>query len=145
MEATYDSPAHDPVFFFLAHGRHRKRNILFKYARWSIYSTDEFGYGAHHWNSLILSHVYYLAVEGGTHRTSGMTVEGIGGANREEMERIFFHAMRDLMPAAASLPIAAAVLRQAAVDLAPGSEAERALDQALHAVGLPPDTEDLQE
>ena len=35
MEATYDSPAHDPVFFFLAHGRHRKRNILFKYARWS--------------------------------------------------------------------------------------------------------------
>ena len=110
-----------------------------------IYSTDEFGYGAHHWNSLILSHVYYLAVEGGTHRTSGMTVEGIGGANREEMERIFFHAMRDLMPAAASLPIAAAVLRQAAVDLAPGSEAERALDQALHAVGLPPDTEGLQE
>ena len=44
---------------------------------------------------------YYLAVEGGTHRTSGMTVEGIGGANREEMERIFFHAMRGLMPAAA--------------------------------------------
>ena len=37
MEATYDSPAHDPVFFFLAHGRHRKRNILFKYARWSGY------------------------------------------------------------------------------------------------------------
>ena len=117
-----------------------------------IYSTDEFGYGAHHWNSLILSHVYYLAVEGGTHRTSGMTVEGIGGANREEMERIFFHAMRDLMPAAASLPIAATVLRQAAVDLAPGSEAERALDQALRAVGLPPrsvgpppDTEGLQE
>ena len=110
-----------------------------------IDSTDNFGYGGHHWNSLILSHAYYLAVEGGTHRTNGMTVEGIGGANREEMERIFFHAMRDLMPAAASLPIAAAVLRQAALDLAPGSEAERALDQALHAVGLPPDTEGLQE
>ncbi len=110
-----------------------------------IDSTDDFGYGGHHWNSLILSHAYYLAVEGGTHRTNGMTVEGIGGANREEMERIFFHAMRDLMPAAAALPIAAAVLRQAAVDLAPGSEAERALDQALHAVGLPPDTEGLQE
>ena len=46
MEATYDSPAHDPVFFFLAHGRHRKRNILFKYARWSYFvdmtnRTDE--------------------------------------------------------------------------------------------------------
>ena len=110
-----------------------------------IDSTDDFGYGAEHWNSLILSHAYYLAVEGGTHRTNGMTVEGIGGTNREEMERIFFHAMRDLMPAAASLPIAAAVLRQAALGLAPGSEAERALDQALHAVGLPPDTEGLQE
>ena len=59
-----------------------------------IDSTDDFGYGAEHWNSLILSHAYYLAVEGGTHRTNGMTVEGIGGTNREEMERIFFHAMR---------------------------------------------------
>ena len=110
-----------------------------------IGSDDDFGYGGDHWNSLILSHAYYLAVEGGTHRNSGITVEGIGGANREVMERIFFHAMQDLMPAAVSLPIAAAVLRQAAVDLAPGSAAERALDQALHAVGLPPDTEGLQE
>ena len=41
MEATYDSPAHDPVFFFLAHGRHRKRNILFKYARWSKQDRPE--------------------------------------------------------------------------------------------------------
>ena len=117
-----------------------------------IGSADDFGYGGEHWNSLILSHAYYLAVEGGTHRNSGITVEGIGGANREEMERIFFHAMRDLMPAAASLPIAAAVLRQAAVDLAPGSATERALDQALRAVGLPPsavgpppDSESLQQ
>ena len=36
-------------------------------------TEDEFGYGADHWNSLILSHAYYLAVEGGTHRTSGVT------------------------------------------------------------------------
>ena len=106
---------------------------------------DEFGYGADHWNSLILSHAYYLAVEGGTHRTSGVTVEGIGGANREEMERIFFRAIRDLMPAAASLPIAAEVLRQAAADLAPGSDAERAIDQALRAVGMAPDREGFQQ
>ena len=110
-----------------------------------IGSANDFGYGGDHWNSLILSHAYYLAVEGGPHRNSGITVEGIGGANREVMERIFFHAMQDLMPAAVSLPIAAAVLRQAAVGLAPGSAAERALDQALNAVGLPPDTEGLQE
>ena len=110
-----------------------------------ITSAKDFGYGGEHWNSLILSHTYYLAVEGGTHRTSGVTVEGIGGANREEMERIFFHAMRDLMPASASLPIAAEVLRQAAVDLAPGSAAEQAIDQALRAVGLPPDREGSQQ
>ena len=110
-----------------------------------ITSAKDFGYGGEHWNSLILSHAYYLAVEGGTHRTSGVTVEGIGGANREEMERIFFHAMRDLMPASASLPIAATVLRQAAVDLAPGSAAEQAIDQALRAVGLPPDREGFQQ
>ena len=96
------------------------------------------GYGGDHWNSLILSHAFYLAIEGGTHRTSGMTVEGIGGENRAEMEAIFFRAMRDLMPAASSLPIAAAVIRQSAADLAPGSDAQRAINQALRAVGLAP-------
>ena len=100
--------------------------------------NDEFGYGGDHWNSLILSHAFYLAIEGGTHRTSGMTVEGGGEANREEIERIFFRAMRDLMPAMATLPIAAALIRQSAADLAPGSDAARAVDQALRAVGLAP-------
>ena len=99
---------------------------------------DRFGYGGDHWNSLILSHAFYLAIEGGTHRTSGMTVDGVGGANREEIERIFFRAMRDLMPAMATLPIAATVIRQSAADLAPGSDAQRAIDEALRAVGLGP-------
>ena len=97
---------------------------------------EGFGYGGQHWNSLILSHAFYLAIEGGTHRTSGVTVEGVGGDNRAEMEAIFFRAMRDLMPAASSLPIAAAVIRQSAADLAPGGAAQRAIDQALRAVGL---------
>ena len=97
---------------------------------------DFFGYGGVHWNSLILSHAFYLAVEGGTHGSSGMTIEGAGGANRAEMERIFFRALRDLMPAAAALPIAGVVIRQSAADIAPGSDAERAIDQALRAAGL---------
>ena len=96
------------------------------------------GYGGSHWNSTILSHAFYLAIEGGTHRTSGMTVEGVGGANRDEIERIFFRALTDLMPAATSFPMAAAVLRQSAADLAPGSDGERAVEEALRAVGLPP-------
>jgi Zn-dependent metalloprotease len=98
--------------------------------------NNAFGYGGDHWNSLILSHAFYLAIEGGTHRTSGMTVKGGGEASREEIERIFFRAMRDLMPPMASLPVAAAVIRQSAFDLAPGSEAQRAIHQALRAVGL---------
>ncbi len=102
------------------------------------FRDDSFGYGGDHWNSLILSHAFYLAIEGGTHRTSGMTVEGGGEANREEIERILFRAMRDLMPAMATLPIAAALIRQSAADLAPGSDAQRAVDQALRAVGLGP-------
>ena len=99
---------------------------------------NRFGYGGDHWNSLILSHAFYLAIEGGTHRTSGMTVAGASDANREEIERIFFRAMRDLMPAMATLPIAAALIRQSAADLAPGSDAQRAIEQALRAVGLGP-------
>lgn len=94
------------------------------------------GYGGEHLNSTILSHAFYLAIEGGTHRTSGMTVEGVGGDNRAEIERIFFRAIAELIPARASLPIAAAVIRQAAFDLAPGGDAQRAVDQALRAVGL---------
>ena len=96
------------------------------------------GYGGEHWNSTILSHAFYLAVEGGTNRTTGLTVEGVGDAGRGEVERIFFRAMTDLMPAATSLPLAADAIRQSAGDLAPGSEAQRAVTQALLAVGLPP-------
>ena len=99
---------------------------------------ERFGYGGNHWNSGILSHAFYLAVEGGTHGSSGVTVDGVGGSNRAEMERIFFRAMRDLMPPMATLSLGAAVIRQSAADLAPGSAAERAIDQALRAVGLPP-------
>ena len=101
-------------------------------------STRGFGYGGNHWNSLFLSHAFYLAVEGGTHGSTGVTVEGVGGGDRAEIERIFFRAMRDLMPAAASLPTAADAIRQSAADLAPGGDAQRAIDQALRAVGLAP-------
>lgn len=104
------------------------------------FRDDSFGYGGDHWNSLILSHAFYLAIEGGTHRTSGMTVTGVGGANRAQVEDIFFRAMRVHMPAMATLPIAAALIRQSAADLDPGGAAQRAVDQALRAVGLTPGT-----
>ena len=35
-------------------------------------------YGGQHWNSTILSHAFYLAVEGGTNSATGRSVEGRG-------------------------------------------------------------------
>ena len=97
---------------------------------------EVFGYGGDHWNSLILSHAFYLAVEGGMHRSSGVVVRGVGGGNRADIERIFFRAMTNMMPSSASLGLAAAVIRQSAADLAPGRDAQRAIEEALQAVGL---------
>ena len=97
-------------------------------------STDG---GAVHWNSTILSHVFYLVVEGGQNATSGLRVQGVGAANREQIERVFFRAMTEIMPSFADFPIAAAVLCQSARDLfGVNSSVLRAVDQALLAVGL---------
>ena len=66
---------------------------------------------------------------------SGVTVSLFGTLH----QGIFFRAMMHLMPAGGSFRIAAAVIRQSAADLAPGGDAERAVDQALRAVGLAPE------
>ena len=93
--------------------------------------------GGVHWNSTILSHAFYLAIEGGHNRTTGRTVQGVGGANRHDVERAFFRAMTHLMPARTTFPLTAAVIRQSAVDLfGTDSATHRAVDQALYAVGL---------
>ena len=98
------------------------------------------GYDGSHWNSLILSHAYYLAIEGGTNASTGSTVAGAGVANRLQVERIFFRALADLMPAVTSLPQAADAIRQSAADLASGTAVQRAVEDALRAVGLPAGT-----
>ena len=97
------------------------------------------GYDGIHWNATILGHAFHLAVEGGRNRTTGLTAQGVGGANRSEVERAFFRAMTHLMPNSATLPTAADVIRQSAADLSgAGSATYRAIDEALRAVGLPP-------
>ena len=102
----------------------------------TIVELPSLGYSGVHWNSTILSHAFYLAIEGGRNTTTGRRVAGVGAANRAVIERIFFRAMTDLMPAATSFPITAAVIRQSAADLTAGSAAQQAIDQALRAVGL---------
>lgn len=95
------------------------------------------GYSGLHWNSTILSHAFYLAVEGGEHVPSGRTIQGVGGANRAQIEQAFFRAMVDLAPPFTTLAGMGIVIRQAAADLhGAGSDAFNSIHQALTAVGL---------
>ena len=83
--------------------------------------------GGVHWNSTILSHAFYLAIEGGRNETTGRTVQGVGTANRHQVERVFFRAMTALMPSQTNFQITDAVIRQSAVDLfGVGSATQRA-------------------
>ena len=98
---------------------------------------DSCCYGAEHLNSTILSHAFYLAVEGGTNLATGHAVEGVGAANRRAIEEIFFRALTVHMPAATTLPQTAARIREAAADLHPPDSAPyRAVHQALRAAGF---------
>lgn len=93
--------------------------------------------GAEHWNSTVLSHAFYLAIEGGMNRTTGIVVEGAG--NREQVERAFFRAMTDMMPPDADFFVAARVIHQSAVDLfGPDAGVTEAIRAALVAVDLLP-------
>ena len=100
-----------------------------------------FDNGGVHLNSTILGHLYYLAVEGGTNRTSGLAVQGVGGDNRLQIERIFFNAWAHLLPSFATFSIAADSLIQSAVELyGPSHPATTAIAQAIAAVGIPSTT-----
>ena len=91
-----------------------------------------------HTNSGIANHAYYLAIEGGTHRVSGVAVQGVGAANREQIEKVFFRAFTTLLPSNATFMMARAATIQAARDLyASNSRVEQAVTQAWTAVGVP--------
>jgi bacillolysin len=93
--------------------------------------------GGVHINSGIANHAFYLAVEGGRNRTSGLVVQGVGAANREQIERVFFRAFTDLLPANATFALARAATVQSARDLfGADSPPERAVAQAWTAVGV---------
>jgi Zn-dependent metalloprotease len=90
-----------------------------------------------HDNSTVLSHAFYLAVEGGTDATSGLRATGVGADHRDQIERAFFRAMTELMPNDADVSTAAYAVYQGAVDLyGAGSPAANAIATAMFAVGL---------
>ena len=93
--------------------------------------------GGVHINSGIVNHAFYLAVEGGTNRTSGLGVQGVGAANREQIERVFYRAFTQMLPANATFSLARAATIQASRDLfGANSNAERAVTQAWTAAGV---------
>jgi Zn-dependent metalloprotease len=93
--------------------------------------------GGAHVNCAIPNQVYYLAIEGGRNRTSGLAVQGVGAANREQIEKVMYRAFTLMMPAAATFAVARAVTLQSARDLyGAGSPAERAVSEAWTAVGV---------
>jgi bacillolysin len=104
---------------------------------YSIRYTGALDNGGVHSNSGIANNAFYLAVEGGTNRTSGLSVQGVGASNREQMERVFYRAFTQMLPANATFSVARAATIQAARDLfGPNSNAERAISQAWTAVGV---------
>jgi Zn-dependent metalloprotease len=93
--------------------------------------------GGVHINAGIATHAFYLAIEGGVNRTSGLAVQGVGAANREQMEKVFYRAFVFLLPSTASFSTARAATIQSARDLyGVGSAAETAVTQAWTAVGV---------
>ena len=104
---------------------------------YSIRFTGTGDNGGVHINSGIPNHAFFLAVVGGTNRVSGQTVTGVGLANIEQMEKVFYRAFTLLMPANATFSTARAATIQAARDLyAATPSVVNAVTQAWTAVGV---------
>lgn len=104
---------------------------------YSVRFTGAGDNGGVHINSGIPNLVFYLAIEGGPHPRTGAGVAGVGFANREQIEKTFYRAFTQLMPANTNFSQARAITLQAARDLhGANSAVERAIAQAWDAVGV---------
>lgn len=93
--------------------------------------------GGVHFNCTIVDHAYYLAVNGGTNRVSGIHVNGVGLANIDRMEKIFYRGFVFFLTSEAQFHDARVATLQAASELygAGGNEYSQ-LAQAWTAVGV---------
>ena len=97
-------------------------------------TTDD---GGVHFNLTIATHAFYLAVAGGQNRTSLITVPGVGMANLERIERIFYRAFTMLLAPNSRFSDARRATLQAATDLFGAGSNERAqVELAWTAVGV---------
>jgi hypothetical protein len=93
--------------------------------------------GGVHYNLTIATHAFYLAVAGGTNSVSGINVPGVGMANIERMERVFYRACTLLLAPSARFSDARRATIQAATDLfGPGSGERTQVELAWNAVGV---------
>ena len=92
--------------------------------------------GGVHTNSTIASHAFYLAIEGGTNRTSGVRVRGVGAARRQQVAEAFFRAFAFMLPSSATFGLARAATLQAALEVDPTGALQTALTEAWRAVGV---------
>ena len=100
--------------------------------------APEFDNGGVHINSSIGNHAFYLLVEGGTNRTSNITVNGLGRAQADRAEAIFYRAFVFLMTPSGNFSAARATTLQAARELyGEGSREEREVARAWDGGGGP--------
>jgi thermolysin len=103
---------------------------------YSIRFTGTADNGGVHINSGIANHAFYLAIEGGRHRL-GATVQGVGAANRAQIERVFYRAFTAFLTPSSNFSQARAATIQAARELYGTTPAvEAAVTQAWNAVGV---------
>jgi Zn-dependent metalloprotease len=104
--------------------------------RTRLYRGSEDNGGVHHNNGLA-NQAFYLLVEGGVNRTSGLHVQGLGAASREKAEKIFYRGFTAYLTPAAAFSDARAATIQAARDLYGPSSIEAAtVAAAWTAVGV---------
>jgi bacillolysin len=90
-----------------------------------------------HYLAGVPNQAFFLAIEGGRNRTSGLAVQGVGAANRELIERTFYRAFTTkLVPSSGFVDAANATIISARELFGGNSGAERAVTQAWQAVGV---------
>ena len=103
---------------------------------YSIRYTGTNDNGGVHTNCGIADNAFYLAIEGGRHRL-GASVQGVGAANRAQIERVFYRGFTAFLTPSATFSQARAATIQAARELYGSNPAvEAAVTQAWNAVGV---------
>jgi thermolysin len=100
--------------------------------------TEDFDNGGVHINSGIVNQAFYLMVQGGTNRTSGVTVRGVGRDNIDRIESVFYRAFAFYLVPSSDFHDAREATLAAAAELYGSGSVEAATVRAgWDAVGVP--------